>query len=284
MLRKKTWGLVRILRPELPFAAGVSVLMGEIIALGKLPPAREALLGFSCGFFLSSFALITNDIFDLEVDRINAPWRPLPSGAVTIGEAVGLSILVTLGGLATALAIHPSALAFGIFVWIIGIAYNWKFKKTGLPGNLMVSTLVAATFVLGGMAVGRTWSNLVWFFALGAFLLDLAEEIAGDAMDMNGDRLRGSRSLAILYGRAIALHISAGIFALVFLLTAVPLLLGWLGIRYLLAIIVVDLGLIYFTAKLLRSENQKEGMAAMRGIYLGFLAGMLVYILGQFFI
>ena len=40
----------------------------------------------------------------------------------------------------------------------------------------------------------------------------------------------------------------------------------------------------YFTVKLLRSRDSKEGVFAMRGIYLGFTAGMIVYILGQFLV
>ena len=99
-------------------------------------------------------------------------------------------------------------------------------------------------------------------------------------MDMEGDRLLGSQSLALRFGRRTALNISAGIFTLLLLLTPLPLFFGWMGIQYLLAILVADSGLIYFTIKLLRSQSSKEGVSAMRGIYLGFLAGMLVYILG----
>ena len=282
IFRTRISGLIRLFRPELPFAAGVTVLMGEMVALGGLPSAREALLGFTCVFLLSASALILNDVFDLQVDRVNAPERPIPSGAVSVREAIGLSVPVILGGLAAALAMGPSTLVFGVFIWVIGFLYNWKFKRSGLPGNLMVATSVAACFILGGMAVGDPTNRLVWLLALGAFLIDLAEEIAGDAMDMEGDRLLGSRSLALQYGRTAALRISAGLFALVFILTPLPLILGWLGIQYLLAIIVADAALIYFTVKLLRSKDSKEGTFAMRGIYLGFTAGMIVYILGYF--
>ncbi|MGD8403563.1 MAG: UbiA family prenyltransferase [Anaerolineales bacterium] len=239
-------------------------------------------MGFTCVFLLSASALILNDVFDLEVDRVNAPERAIPSGAVTVGEAVGLSVPVTLGGLASAWAIGPSALAFGVFIWVIGFLYNWKFKRSGLPGNLMVAVSVGSCFVLGGMAVGQPWNRLVWFLALGAFLIDLAEEIAGDAMDMEGDRLLGSQSLALRFGRTAALRISAGIFALLFILSLLPLIRGWMGVQYLLAIIVADTCLLYFTFKLLRSRDSKDGVLAMRGIYLGFTAGMIVYILGQF--
>jgi len=282
MIIRKISVIFRLFRPELPFAAGVTVLMGEIVALGGLPPWREALLGFTCAFLLSASALILNDVFDLEVDRINVPERPLPSGAVSVREAVGLSVIITLGGLAAALSICPVVLLFGIIIWLIGFLYNWKFKRSGLPGNLMVATSVAACFILGGMTVGDPANKLVWLLALGAFLIDLAEEIAGDAMDMEGDRLRGSRSLALQFGRSTALRVSAGIFILLFLLTPLPLIFDWMGIEYLLAILVADSGLIYFTIMLLRSQNSKEGVSAIRGIYLGFLAGMTVYILGYF--
>ena len=284
MPKTKIIGLIHLFRLELPFAAGVTVLVGEMVALGGLPSARQALLGFACVFLLSASALILNDVFDLKVDRVNAPERAIPSGAVTVGEAVGLSVPVTLGGLAAAWALGPSALVFGVFIWVIGFLYNWKFKRSGLPGNLMVATSVGSCFILGGMAVGQLGNRLVWFLALGAFLIDLAEEIAGDAMDMEGDKVLGSQSLALRFGRTAALRVSAGIFALVFLLSPLPLIRGWLGIPYLLAIIVADTCLLYFTVKLLRSKDSKEGVLAMRGIYLGFTVGMIVYILRSLFI
>jgi len=281
-MSKKLLSLIRLFRPELPFAAGVTVLVGEMVALGGLPSVREALLGFICVFLLSASALILNDVFDLEVDRINAPERAIPSGAVTVGEAVGLSVPVTLSGLAAAWVLGPSALGFGVFIWVIGFLYNWKFKRSGLPGNLMVATSVGSCFILGGMAVGELSNPMLWFMALGAFLIDLAEEIAGDAMDMEGDKVLGSKSLALRFGRTAALRVSAGLFALLFILSLLPIIRGWMGVQYLLAIIVADGCLLYFTVKLLRSTNSKEGVFAMRSIYLGFTAGMIVYILGQF--
>ncbi len=93
MLKQKARGIVQILRPELPFAAGVCVILGEIVALGGLPPFREAMLGFVCGFFISGSAIVLNDYFDLEVDRVNTPDRPLPSGLISPSEAVLLTIV-----------------------------------------------------------------------------------------------------------------------------------------------------------------------------------------------
>jgi geranylgeranylglycerol-phosphate geranylgeranyltransferase len=268
-------------RPELPFSAGVCVVVGEVLALGSLPPLRMAFLGFSCGFFLSSTALILNDYFDLEVDRVNAPQRPLPSGVVTVNEVIALSALTTLLGLSAALALSVPAFILSVVTWAVGLLYNWRFKQAGLPGNLMVSYSVAVTFILGGMAAGNVWSPLVWTFSLIAFGINLGEEIAGDAMDIEGDKLRGSRSIAIRRGRDYALRISAALFALVVGLTLLPVLMGWQGLSYLVMILIMDSMIVWFTGRLLKSRTPEEGRSAMRGIYLGALVGLLAFLFGQ---
>src|SRR5574342_1069151 len=166
MFNKKIRGMIQLFRPELPFAAGVCVLIGEIIALGQFPSIREALLGFACVFFISGSALILNDYFDLEVDRVNAPNRPLPSGSVSPSETIILTVIAIVFGLSTALALNTLAFLLCTTAGVVGILYNWKFKEAGLLGNLMVSTSVALTFILGGVAVGRPWNQIVWTFSL----------------------------------------------------------------------------------------------------------------------
>src|SRR6266542_6558459 len=240
MIAKKLKGIIQIFRSELPFAAGICVVLGEIVALGKFPPIRELTLGFLCGFFISGSAIVLNDYFDLEVDKVNAPDRPLPSGLITRWEAILLTALATLVGLAASLALgFPSFILCTIF-WLIGFLYNWKFKEAGLSGNLMVSSSVGITFILGGIAVGEPWNKIVWCFALIAFFVDLGEEIAGDAMDMAGDQKRNSKSIAIRHGRKFALALSGLFFGMVILISLVPILFHWLGISYLIMIFITD--------------------------------------------
>ncbi len=280
-LKQKVRGMVQILRPELPFAAGVCVILGEVVALGALPPIRQAVLGFLCGFFISGSAIVLNDYFDLEVDRVNTPERPLPSGLISPREAILLAILTALIGLGAAWLLGVSAFILCFLFWGIGCLYNWKFKEAGLLGNLMVSANVGFTFLLGGIAAGQPWDGMVWCFALMAFLIDLGEEIAGDAMDIEGDKMRGSRSIGIVHGRKFALRISASLFSLVILISWIPVLWGWAGISYMILIAVTDLLIVVYTVRLLQSRTPEEGRKAMRGIYLGALFGVLAAILGQ---
>lgn len=280
---RKLKGIIKLFRPELPFSAGVCVILGEIVGLGGLPSLWQALPGFLSVFFISASALILNDYFDLEVDRVNAPGRPLPSGAVTPAEVLLLTALVTTIGLSAAFLIGWGAFVFSLVIWLVGVLYNWRFKQSGLPGNLMVAVSVASTFIFGGVAVGQPFDIKVWFFALIAFLIDLAEEIAGDAMDAEGDRLRGSRSLAILFGRRPALRIVAMLFMLVVLLGALPFFLGWMGVGYLIAVLVAGAWILYSTAQLVSSRTPEAGRRSMRRIYLGATVAMLAFIAAQFF-
>lgn len=271
-------GLFRLVRLELPVSAGVCVILGELLALGKIPTATEIVLGFLSVFFISATSLVLNDYFDLEIDKINAPDRALPAGLVTERDVVLFSILLTLLGFITAYLISLGALVTVIIVWAVGFLYNWRFKKAGLLGNLMVSFSVGMTFIYGGIVVGRPFEKIVWFFGILALLIDLGEEIAADALDAEGDSQAGSKSLALKFGREKALITSAFIFLLVVIISFIPFLFGWLAWIYLLPLLFMDVVILYSTVKLLnpRTENPRT---YIRWIYLSGSLSMLFFII-----
>jgi geranylgeranylglycerol-phosphate geranylgeranyltransferase len=281
--KERVKGIIQLFRPELPFSAGVCVVLGEIVALGKFPSVLQILLGFLCGFFISGSAIVLNDYFDLEVDKINTPTRPLPAGIVTPSEALVFTALAALIGLAASFLLGLPSFVLCTIFWLVGFLYNWKFKEAGLLGNLMVSSSVGITFVIGGIAVADPWNKIVWCFAAVAFFIDLGEEIAGDAMDIEGDKKRSSNSIAIRWGRRSALALSTFVFGLVVLISFIPIVFGWLGVSYLIMILITDVLIIFFTTRLIKSKTSEEGRLSMRGIYLGALVGMLAFIVGQIF-
>lgn len=282
MIWKKCKGYINLLRPELAMAAGVCVLAGQVLANQRFPSSGIAIFGFLCGFTLSGAALILNDVFDYEVDKINAPQRALPSGIITLKEAVRFTALVSLIGLISAAFLGIPVLIVSILFWIIGILYNWRYKESGLPGNLMVSASVAITFIIGAMSVNDPWNRTVWIFSAFTFFIDFGEEIAGDAMDMEGDKQRGSKSLAILKGKEFALRVTAASWMLVILVSAIPIIFGWIGIPYLIMILIMDGLIFFFGYRLLKSNTPAEGRKAMRGIYLGATFGLIGFILSFF--
>jgi geranylgeranylglycerol-phosphate geranylgeranyltransferase len=280
MSMKKITAILQIFRLELSFAAGVCVFAGEIIALGKFPRPLAAVLGFTSAFFISGAAIVLNDYFDLEVDRINTPERPLPMGVINARDAITLVVLSTALGLTAAAWISLPAFILCLVLVVVSFLYNWKFKESGLLGNLMVSFCVASTFLLGGIAVTGVWNRVVWTFALMAFFFDLAEEIAGDAMDMQGDLQRGSRSIAIRFGKEFALRISSMLFALVVLISWLPAIFGWLSTGYLATILITDITILLCVTQLTKSRTSIEGRKTMRRLYLGMLLAVLAFLIG----
>jgi geranylgeranylglycerol-phosphate geranylgeranyltransferase len=266
---------MQLFRPELPFSAGICVVLGQIFGLETLPPPLMMASGFGAVFFISASILILNDYFDIEIDRINAPERPLPSNRVSSIEVFLLSIMVAGLGLIISFRISIAAFFISIALLIIGFFYNWKLKKTGFIGNMMVSLSVGMTFIFGGVSVHVPFHGLVWFFGIFTALIDLGEEIAADAMDMKGDSRIQSGSIALKYGRRKALNISALIFSTDIMLSIVPFLFDWLTGIYLVPILIMDGAIIYFAAKL-RISDETEGRKYIRLIYLSGLLGMLI--------
>jgi geranylgeranylglycerol-phosphate geranylgeranyltransferase len=225
--------------------------------------------------------MISNDYFDLETDRINAPDRPLPSGRALPGDAVLFTVLTSILGLAAAAWVGLIALVVVLVFWVIGLLYNWKGKTSGLIGNLMVSACVGIMFIFGAIAVGEPWNPVIWTLGSLAFCFDLGEEIAADAMDAEGDRLRGSRSIALLKGRRAALSISGALFALFVLISLLPVIFKWLGTPYLLLLPVMDGYVIFCTLKILRSQTIQQGRSWIRWNYLGVTLCLMAFLLAR---
>ena len=80
-------------------------------------------------------------------------------------------------------------------------------------------------------------------------IINLGEEIAADAMDIESDSQVGSRSLALVLGRENALKISGAAFLLVVVASSLPFLLGWLKWIYLFPILLIDVVILYSTSK-----------------------------------
>jgi geranylgeranylglycerol-phosphate geranylgeranyltransferase len=262
-------GLIDLLRPELPFAAGICVVAGELLGLGRIPAVGETLLGFLVGFFISGSEMALNDYFDLVVDMVNHPERPLPSKRVSPREALVFASVFAVAGFVTSSLWSLTVLLLSVLVWVVAVLYNWRYKEAGILGNVMVGFSVAMTFVLGGVGATGLLNGLVLTFGACAFVFDLSEEISAGAMDVLGDEKRRVRSVARLRGRDFALRVSAALFALFVVLTSIPAALGWLGKAYLVMVAVTDVMVVTLAFLLVRSTTVKEGRLRIRQLYIG---------------
>ncbi len=277
-MTKKLLGFLRLIRFELPLSAGICVVMGQILVLGYFAPADILLFAPASVFLISASILVMNDIFDIDTDKINAPERPLPSKLVSPLEAYSFSSLLLIMGLLFSYFINLKLFLISLLLLIIGFLYNRFFKKSGLPGNLMVSFSVGMTFIFGGASVGSPFNKAVLFFGIIAALIDLGEEIAADAMDSEGDLLIQSKSIAIKYGVRTALKISLILFSIVVVISVIPFIFKWFDLIYLIPIIIMDLFIAYPALRLLNAEKA-EARKLIRMIYLGSTFGLIVFII-----
>ena len=257
---------------------GLAVLVAETIGLGSLPSPMDAAFGFLTAFLLLAGTMVFNDIQDVQVDRVNSPDRPIPSGKVTIRQAYVLSIVFS------SLALL-SSLVLGVFTFLTALAalalmayYNTRGKKTGLLGNAVVSFNVALPFFFGGLAVNSLRPLLFVFFLL-AFLANTAREVAKGISDVAGDSSKGIMTIAVKQGPKRAAELAASFFVVAVLLSFLaPVFDPKVSLFYYPGVIVADLGFLYSSFRLIRDPTP----ATVRKVKTQVLGWMLLGLVGFF--
>ncbi len=272
-----------LLRVHNLVGTALGVLAGAL-AYGSLAPTPLLLAIFSaCSVAAAGYAI--NDYFDIEIDKVNKPERPIPSGRVSPKEALLTSYLLFVLGVAVAIPIGPVTVSFAALNAILMYYYSKVLKKKGLIGNLTVAFSTSATLFYGALAISEwndSLTNLWRIIPLVAmvFTLTLAREIVKGVEDVVGDSLAGVRTLAVIRGTSYALKVAL-------VLTLVALLFGILscftlnlGTVFLAFTIIGALLSVYSIVKALRSEDHVKASAFSRramkiAMFLGLLGILL---------
>ncbi|TFH07019.1 MAG: hypothetical protein E4H14_09470 [Candidatus Thorarchaeota archaeon] len=207
-----------IIRPQNCFIGGLTVIAGIAIAYNIQFPISGPgfsfyldlfLYGYITYFLVAAGGNIVNDIYDIEIDKINRPHRALPSGRMTVKQAwIFVGFLSILG---IFFAWFPGRLISALIVIIfeiIGYVYAAKVKTLGLVGNFMVAFSFAFGVLYGSMILAEVTALSIWYaipipswlFFFTAFLILQARETIKGAEDVEGDKLRDVRTIARIYG------------------------------------------------------------------------------------
>lgn len=273
-------GYLTLIRPPNTLMIGLAVVIGEAIGLGRLPGILEATFGFLTASLMMAGTMVANDVYDVEIDKVNSPERPIPSGIVKARSALGLSMVLSAASIGFAALLGPWTLLTALLALVLMLYYNTRGKRTGLIGNAVVSFNVALPFFYGGLAVNSI-RPLLFIFSIIAFLANFAREIAKGIADVKGDSLRHVRTLAVVKGARDAAFGSAGLFVLAVLLSFIPPLLPEkVSLLYFPPVIVADLGFLYSSFRL--SKNQTaENIRTVKGhVLVWMLLGLVGFLLG----
>ncbi|RLG59257.1 hypothetical protein DRN86_04505 [Candidatus Geothermarchaeota archaeon] len=271
---------ISLIRPINSFMIGFAVIVGEVIGLKGFPSLNLAILSFLTGFLVSSSSMVFNDYFDIEIDRINAPNRPLPSGRVSKGEAITAGLLYGMLGCLASAFIGSLSLAIALIFWTIAILYDWIGKKLSLLGNAMVSASVAIPYVFGGICVKKITSTIM-ILAFMSFLANMGREIIKGIIDVEGDRIKGYKTLALTRGERFASLTAFSFLVTSIFLSPLPYAIGEMGILYILLIILADLIIAFSALKLVKAKRRNELKRIKRLILLGMFLGLVSFLIGS---
>jgi len=256
------------------FAVLIGAGMGSASAL-----STPALLAALAAFLICGAGNTINDYYDYEIDLVNAPARPIPSGAMSLGSAHAYALLLFATGIIVSTPINLPALAIALFNSILLYLYAKRIKRAGgLAKNLTVSYLVASPFFFGGVAVESPYQPL--FLSFVAFTVNTAREVVKDIEDYEGDA-GYLQSLPVRYGFTISGLLATLFLAAALALSIIPYYAGMVTVLYLPFISAADILVLYSALAMLRSPAESAGRvqrlikAAMLLALLGFFLGTL---------
>lgn len=175
---------------------------------GRFPKALTCML--LSGPLMTGYTQTLNDFYDREIDAINEPYRPIPSGAISISQVVTQILVLLLAGI---------GVAYGLDVWTqhefpimtvltLGgalIAYIYsapplKLKQNGWLGNYALGASYIALPWWAGHALFGTLNGTIMILTLIYSMAGLGIAVVNDFKSVEGDRQLGLKSLPVMFG------------------------------------------------------------------------------------
>ncbi|NTU57321.1 MAG: UbiA family prenyltransferase [Chlorobiaceae bacterium] len=207
-------------------------LAGGVMASGAMQPTVHDYLLLFALFFLygplgTGFSQSVNDYYDLELDRVNEPTRPIPSGRLSEKEAIwNWSIVLVLASLlSTWIGMHIGGQRGIVFVGsllaglVVGYLYSappFKLKKNiFFSGPAVGFSYGFITWLSANALFSDIRPEVIWLGGLNCFMA-IALIIMNDFKSKEGDAKGGMKSLTVLIGSKNTFLVAFVIIDLVF--------------------------------------------------------------------
>jgi geranylgeranylglycerol-phosphate geranylgeranyltransferase len=275
-------GFFTLTRPVNSFVAGLAAIVAYLIDTGTVIP--ESLLLFFIVALITAAGNVINDFFDAEIDTINRPDRPIPSGAVSKGAARGFAVTLFLAGILVSFFTNSLCISIAIINSLLLVAYAAKLKSTPLIGNIVVAYLSASIFLFGGALNGIDGLIRIIPIAAITFFAMLSRELLKDAEDVEGDKEGGADTMPIRIGIRKTSEIAFISALLAVAASFLPYL--WWGVWYLAGIIIVDIIIINAVLRGVKCETPECVKTSMASSLLkaGMFASLVVFTLSAVFL
>jgi len=282
-------GSLIIMRPINCIMGTLTVIIGILNTRTGIPInilLINLVLGILTYYFIAGSGMIINDIYDIEIDKINRPNRPIPSGAVSLKQAkilfiltFGIGVMIsiihylifTLSGLNVILAVF-----FGLIGWL----YAAWGKKQGFIGNIIVGISFSIGLIYGAVLNSLIIPIYIYYFFLTAFFLLLSREIVKGCEDIEGDKEEGVKTLAIKLGTKQAIRFSLLFEVLAIIFFILPMFTNIINPLLFLIFMIFGLVLVLTTIVLSLSKNLEQENFKKISLLLksGALLGLIAFI------
>lgn len=281
---KRTMAYLRLIRPLNCVMMGFAVIIGAVLAgFGDLNSSwLNPVLGFVTGFMLTAASMAMNDYYDREIDAVNEPKRPIPSGIIKPTEALVIAFLLTVVGFSAAYLTSMLCLLTSVIAWLIVVAYTTVGKRSGLPGNFLVSMCVAIPFVYGSIAATGTVMLKVILFAVIAFLSIAGREVTKGIVDLQGDKLQNVKTLTVRYGERSAAAAAVFFYLSAVALSPIPWLAKLVSFWYIPLAAVTDFGLVACSFMLLKDSSRENARKVKNRVLFFLTFGLLAFVAGAY--
>ncbi|MDP4248947.1 MAG: UbiA-like protein EboC [Bacteroidota bacterium] len=167
---KKLTAYLRLMRPANMVTSVADVLAGITIS-GFLTPfvcnANHMLsvIGLCAGTAgLYGGGIVFNDVFDASLDAVERPERPIPSGLVSLRQAILLGIFLLLAGIMASLLVNPVSGLIAFSIALAALVYDKWGKHQSFLGPLNMGLCRGLNLLLG-VSIQTTALSSCWFLA-----------------------------------------------------------------------------------------------------------------------
>lgn len=276
---------IEIMRPGNAIMGAISIVLVAIIDKTISIPVILAMFAV---LFETAAGNVINDYFDYNIDLINKPERPIPSGRISLKNGKYFAYTLFIAGTICGFLISyltNNWIPFGIvlFADIVLYLYAYKLKSTPVIGNLAVGFMTGFGFVFGGFSINNP-SIIITSIYLGffAFVMTTAREIVKDIEDIEGDKADGAKTLPILIGEKIPAYISACLIVIDCILCPLLYYNHIFGIYYLAVISIAVLLFLYCAVSIIKSQEKETASKVSKYLKIGMLIAFVAFVFGSF--
>lgn len=270
---------LQLVRPFNVLVMMLVIAAAVVLASEEQPDAVVVVIAALVGGCIGGAANTINDYYDVEIDRINKPRRPLARGALSPEWAYLQWLILSLVGIS--LNLFLPSLAFWIASGAVAVlfVYSARLKKTLLLGNLAVALMTALAFLYGAVVAGHPAQALVP--ALFAFLINLGREIVKDVEDLPGDLGGNARTFPARFGVKKSLALATAILVTLVIVTFVVYQQGMYGRLYFVLVGIVDVAVFYSIVDMWRDSSPRNLWKVSLVLKAGMVVGLAALYLGS---